>query len=55
MNAFPTTGRRSPRRSPERPGGKLFVRVWSWGVVLEGEVPAETWRANVYGAVVGRV
>lgn len=55
VNAFPDHWAALAAPITERPGGKLFVRVWSWGVVLEGEVPAETWRANVYGAVVGRV
>jgi len=37
----------------ERPDGRIALRVWSWGTVLEGEVPRETLRANFYGAVVG--
>ncbi|MEO8084928.1 MAG: hypothetical protein ABI780_13980 [Ardenticatenales bacterium] len=54
-NAFPDHWAVLAAPVEERPGGVVGVRVWSWGMVLQGEVAAETWRANFYGAVVARV
>ena len=36
----------------DRPGDRIGLRIWSWGTVLEGEVPKETFRANFYGAII---
>lgn len=35
-----------------QPADRIGLRIWSWGTILEGYVPRETFRANFYGAVV---
>lgn len=54
-NAFPDHWAMLEAPVEERPGGVLGVKVWSWGMMLQGEVAAATWRANCYGAVVATV
>lgn len=37
------------------PDDRLALRLWSWGTILEGDVPRETFRANWYGAIVATI
>lgn len=34
------------------PDDRLALRLWSWGTILEGDLPRATFRANWYGAIV---